>query len=57
MDRIDLEKKINAQMEHDIHATANLRNQLFPGISNPFREPGESLKLIFSRLGKLGLVT
>ena len=27
-----------------VYVTANLRNQLFPGIPNPFRESGESLK-------------
>ena len=27
-----------------IYVTANLRNQLFPGIPNPFRELGEFLK-------------
>ena len=32
----------------------NLRNQIFPGIPNPFRESGESLKKISN---KLGLVT
>ena len=40
-----------------IYVTASLRNQLFPGISSPFRESGGSLKLISSKLGKLGLVT
>ena len=29
-----------------IHVTANLRNQLFPGIPNPLRESGESQKCI-----------
>ena len=28
------------------YVTANLRNQIFPGIPNPFRESGESLKCI-----------
>ena len=28
----------------NIYITANLRNQIFPGIPNPFRESGESLK-------------
>ena len=28
------------------YVTANLRNQIFPGIPNPLRESGESLKLI-----------
>ena len=37
--------------------TANPRNQLFPGISNPFRLSGESIKWISSKLGKSGLVT
>ena len=37
-----------------VYVTANLRNQLFPGIFNPFRESGESLKWISS---KLSLVT
>ena len=32
-----------------IYVTANPRNQLFPGISNPFRESEESLKWIFSK--------
>ena len=29
-----------------IYVTVNLRNQLFHGIPNPFREYGESLKCI-----------
>ena len=29
-----------------IYITANIRNQLFPWIPNPFRESGESLKCI-----------
>ena len=29
-----------------IYVTANLRYQIFPGIPNPFRESGESLKCI-----------
>ena len=31
---------------YNIYVTANLRNQIFPGIANPFRESGESLKCI-----------
>ena len=27
-----------------MYGTANLRNQIFPGIPNPFRESGKSLK-------------
>ena len=26
---------------HPIYVTANLRNQIFPGIPNPFRDSGE----------------
>ena len=37
-----------------IHVTANLRNQIFPGIPNPFRESGESLKLISSKSNVYG---
>ena len=56
------EKKINAgsvcilslKNTSYIYVTANLRNQLFPRISSPLRETGESLKQISS---KLGLVT
>ena len=33
----------------DIYVTANPRNQIFPGISNPFKESGESLKWISSK--------
>ena len=29
-----------------IYVTVNLRNQLFPGIPNPFRESGKYLKFI-----------
>ena len=36
-----------------IYVTANLWNQLFSGIPNPFRESGESLEWISSILGKL----
>ena len=32
-----------------IFATVNLRNQIFPGIPNTFRESGESLKLVSSK--------
>ena len=31
-----------------VYVTANLRNQIFPGIPNPLRESGESLKWISS---------
>ena len=31
------------------YITANLRNQIFPGIPNPFKESGESLKLLSSK--------
>ena len=34
-----------------VYVTASPRNQLFPGISSPFRESGESLKWISSKLG------
>ena len=47
----------NRVFSNTIYVAANPRNKLFPEISNPFRESGESLKLIFSKLGKLGLVT
>ena len=40
-----------------IYVAANLWNQLIPGISNSFRESGESLKWISSKLGILDLVT
>ena len=34
---------------YSVYVTANLRNQIFPGFPNLFRESEESLKLIFSK--------
>ena len=36
----------SASVIFGVYVTANLRNQIFPGIPNPFRESGESLKFI-----------
>ena len=34
----------NSDIFYSVYVTANLWNQIFPGLPNPFRESGESLK-------------
>ena len=43
--------KVYSNIPYYIYITGlnNLRNQILPGIPNPLRESGESLKLIYSK--------